>query len=360
VTDAPAIPVLVTRVADVGEREYLRGVAHAGGSVVVRLVTPPADRSLHVLEVHVPGAAPVELFAEPMGPPAPNGCLLRLRPREAPSSPPAGVPVPDLVLDVPRASPRPTEPLPASASSIPDDLADGDWLQHGSDYLSAIPPAMPAPASQEPPGDPARALTAFLQKLAQTIDPAQFAALVAPLGPRVASLLAQRQTGPLWRIRSTLDLIARDPPGPGSRAGEAKEALEIFRHPDLLAPLAEKVLDGLDDSERAASRLVVRAGKRGANALYQARMRRASPEARACFVALLQEIGAPGIPVLVKALEHLQSRLVVPGAVEILEDVLQAVPPTSDEVLAGLVALYATSDVQPLAVAAANALTRIA
>ncbi|HEY8074114.1 MAG TPA: hypothetical protein VIF62_08395 [Labilithrix sp.] len=354
------LPVLVTHVADASAREYLRGVAHGNGTVHVVLVAAPAYGGAHALEVHVAGASePLVLLAEPLGPPTSIGCPLRLRLREAPEraiQEPSMPSAPDLDLAAARTSTRPTHPAPAP-TSYASDGEDSDWLEQGSDYRSVNPPsgAPPRAVSTAPSGG----LASFLKTLADTVDKAQFAALVAPLGSQVQALLVQGETGPAWRLCSTLEIIAREPPGPRSRGEIAKEVLEIFRDPQLLAPLAQKIVDGLDDPERAASRLVVRAGKRGAHALYQARLKNDAPEARERFVALLRSIGPAAVPTIVKALDLLQTRLAASGAVEILVDVLEAVPPASDERLETLVGLYARSDVPPLAAAAANALTRV-
>jgi hypothetical protein len=357
VGDDSRLPVLVTRVADVGAREYLRGIAHAGGTVHLSLVTPPTSRAVHVLEVHAPGVDPVVLLAEPVGPLDAQGVPLRLRVRD--DAPPASASfpaVPDLALDVPpRTSKRPTEPAPPVVSSLPAPLDDDDnWLEHGSDYrtLGSINPLASFPSS-----DRMRAVAPFLLKLAETKDVPQFTALVAPLGPQIQEQLAQGETGAVWRLCSTLELIAREG---GPRADVAKQVLALFRDPKILAPLAEKVLDGNDDKDRSATRLVFAGGKRGAHFLYQARLKRGAAAQRERFVTLLQSMGNPAVPVVVKALDFLQERLAVAGAVEIAEDVLRAVPHASDDALAGLVELYARSEIPQLADAARAALARVA
>jgi len=101
-------------------------------------------------------------------------------------------------------------------------------------------------------------------------------------------------------------------------------------------------------------------GKRGAHFLYQARLKRGAAAQRERFVTLLQSMGNPAVPVVVKALDFLQVRLAVAGAVEIAEDVLRAVPHASDDALAGLVELYARSEIPQLADAARAALARVA
>jgi serine/threonine-protein kinase len=302
-----------------------------------------------------------------------------------------------------------SEPGPATgarrntAPVVVQEAKTEDWLEHGPNYLAAISPSLaPVPASAPPPSvrasrpssshveppsrppgsvrgdiqlgssvgalsaptvplatDLARAVAPFLQRLAATTDPAKFAALVAPVEAGVRTLLAQGQTAAAWRVCSTLDLVARDPPGPLSRAASATKALEVFGDPAVLAPLAEKALDGVEDKERVASKLVIRAGRRGAHALYQARLKHGVFEARERFIALMQAIGGAGVPVVVTALERLETRLAVPGAVYVAEDLLKALPEEYDEALAQLVARYAKHEIGALALPATNALPRV-
>src|SRR5438105_4849845 len=76
----PALhPVLVADLADDGERDYLEGVALAGGSVIVPLAASPIDGSLHVLEIHTRTREPLVVFAEPLGERTKEGFPLRLR-----------------------------------------------------------------------------------------------------------------------------------------------------------------------------------------------------------------------------------------------------------------------------------------
>jgi serine/threonine-protein kinase len=73
-------PVLVSDLADSNARDYLAGVALAGGSIYLPLIAPPATASTHVLEVYTPGATePLTLFALPLGAPTAQGFPLQLR-----------------------------------------------------------------------------------------------------------------------------------------------------------------------------------------------------------------------------------------------------------------------------------------
>jgi len=75
------LPIIVADLVDEGARDYLLGVALAHGTVLVPLVTAPADGGDHVLEVHVPGEPEPTLFvARPAGPPEPAGFPLTLSP----------------------------------------------------------------------------------------------------------------------------------------------------------------------------------------------------------------------------------------------------------------------------------------
>lgn len=96
------LPVLVAELADEDARRMVEEFARARRTVLVPLVDPPGDASLHVLEVTTPGnTEPLLVMAEPAGAPTERGFPLRLRaydPSRAgpPSSkpPPIHVPVP--------------------------------------------------------------------------------------------------------------------------------------------------------------------------------------------------------------------------------------------------------------------------
>src|SRR5215469_9530454 len=72
-------PLLIARVEDKGERDFLEGVALAGGTAHVQLDAPPRSRALHDLHVLTPdGGPPLVLRAELVGPPSTKGFPLRL------------------------------------------------------------------------------------------------------------------------------------------------------------------------------------------------------------------------------------------------------------------------------------------
>ena len=73
-------PVLVADLADAAARDFLLGLALAGGKVFLPLITAPGTSSTHLLEVYTPDATePLLLFAQPLGAPTRVGFPLQLR-----------------------------------------------------------------------------------------------------------------------------------------------------------------------------------------------------------------------------------------------------------------------------------------
>src|SRR2546430_2558684 len=52
------LPVLVASLEDDGARDFLEGVAIAGGTAVLPLMVAPMDRSRHLLEIYTPSPTP--------------------------------------------------------------------------------------------------------------------------------------------------------------------------------------------------------------------------------------------------------------------------------------------------------------
>src|SRR5262249_7887988 len=77
------LPVLVAYLADERARSYLARVALANEVAVLPLADAPVDASLHVVEIHPPGAEPLLLLATPQGPGPEAGFPPRLRPLSA-------------------------------------------------------------------------------------------------------------------------------------------------------------------------------------------------------------------------------------------------------------------------------------
>jgi serine/threonine-protein kinase len=72
--------VLVADLPHAASRDFLTGVALAGGKAYLPLITAPCSASTHLLEVYTPDAAePLVFFADPLGPPTASGYPLRLR-----------------------------------------------------------------------------------------------------------------------------------------------------------------------------------------------------------------------------------------------------------------------------------------
>ena len=242
------------------------------------------------------------------------------------------------------AQSRPVPPPPSSAND--------DWLQRGSGSIELAVSSSPGAASprSELMSDP----SAFMRRLVSTTDPRQFGELIAPLADTIPELAQQQQVETLWRLASTLDMLATEGPEvPGSRAYASKALLRVLHDPSTLAPVAARVLS---PGDLAGERLITSAGPFGAHALYSARVRATDPEARPRFVKALRAIGVAAMPVLRGGLERLSDRLGAPGATTIAEDLLLSMPPFHDETLGALVASYARTNHPQLVRAAAAAL----
>ena len=85
-------PVLVADLADADSRDFLEGVALAGGRAYIPLLSAPAVNKRHRLEVFTPGSCePLMLFAVPLGPPTAVGFPLRLCPFDPNATPKANI-----------------------------------------------------------------------------------------------------------------------------------------------------------------------------------------------------------------------------------------------------------------------------
>jgi hypothetical protein len=104
-------------------------------------------------------------------------------------------------------------------------------------------------------------------------------------------------------------------------------ALTLLDDPSHLAPLAEALLADWVMPTPYIERLLSRAGLSVARALWAARIRRPSTEARRMrFVSWMRAIGRPGEEQLRIALEQLAGRAPTAGQFECAEDVLLALP----------------------------------
>ncbi|AKU98916.1 serine/threonine protein kinase [Labilithrix luteola] len=115
------LPVLVAELADEDARRMVEEFARARRTVLVPLVDPPGDASLHVLEVTTPGnPEPLLVMAQPVGAPTERGFPLRLRAYDPlRAGPPSSKPPP------PINAPRPSASFPPSPSSAPPSSVRG-------------------------------------------------------------------------------------------------------------------------------------------------------------------------------------------------------------------------------------------
>jgi serine/threonine-protein kinase len=274
---------------------------------------------------------------------------LRLALRELLDKPPSSlggqqqrVVIPSLPTNMPETTPKPPSPA--------EPAADDGWLIHGVAYGQLELDRSDRLRTSELMTDP----SAFMRRLVATTDPKAFAKLVQPIEGAIRELVESLQIETLWRLASTLDLLATEGPQiPGSRAAISRALLRVIRGPGVLAPVAQHVLATGDST---GIRLLVAAGAFGAHALYSARVRCGEPEARPRFIRALEAIGTAALPILRGGLERLADRLAAPGAIEIAEDLLASLPPVHDEALGALVARYARSTEPTLARAAVAAL----
>jgi len=251
--------------------------------------------------------------------------------------------VPSLPVNPPRSTPQPF------SSPAPSGIDDG-WLIPGGRYAHIELDRPDSSRTSELMTDP----SAFMRRLVNTTDPRAFAELVQPLEAAIHTLVETMQVETLWRLASTLDILATEGPElPGSRAAASRALLRVIRGPSVLAPVAHRVLT---TGDQTGIRLLVAAGAFGAHALYSARVRCGEPEARTRFIRGLEAIGTAALPILRGGLERLADRLVAPGAIEIAEDLLAALPEVHDDALGAIVARYARSTEPRLARAAVAAL----
>jgi serine/threonine-protein kinase len=236
-------------------------------------------------------------------------------------------------------------------------VLDNDWIQRGSEAIELdAPPKSSGSRSYAPRSELMSDPSAFMRRLVSTTDPRQFREIVAPLETAVPELAQNQQVETLWRLASTLDMLAEGAEVPGSRTAIAKAVLRLIHDPSTLAPVAARVLA---TGDLPSERLVMSAGAFGAHALYSARVRAVDAEARPRFVKALQSIGAAALPVLRGGLERLADRLAAPGAVGVAEDLLLAVPAVHDEGFGALVASYARTNEPALVRAAVKALLHV-
>jgi hypothetical protein len=206
-----------------------------------------------------------------------------------------------------------------------------------------------------------RNVYALVSQLAETHDPQAFAALGKPLTEAAQTVAERGDAATLWKLLSVLhEIAAEGVPADPLRATVAASFVRSVSNPPLLAPIARLALTPTRDQDACARRVLVLGRARGAHALYSARMRNDAPEARAAFVAILQEIGAAAAPVVRAALERLEDRLDDEGSHDLICDLLLGLAPNRDEGVAKVIARLARSRRPRVAQAAAAARERTA
>jgi serine/threonine-protein kinase len=275
-------------------------------------------------------------------------------------------------------------PAPHERPSRTRSASDPDWLERGGGYIappvSSATTSAPARQGPEPSRPPPtqREVAAWMREIAQTTDPMMFAALVPRIESKVHALAERGEAGALSALATALEVVATEgPPLPKSRAGRARELLRLFKDPQLLGPIADKVLDRVRDADGMASKTLVSAGTAGAYALYSALLKNRSLEARKRFAGVIDTMGAHALPMLRAALDRLAPRVLaapagpsrptprVPTpmppreAVELAEDLLKAIPKHADDAMGELLARYTRCPVPAVATLATKALPRV-
>jgi serine/threonine-protein kinase len=267
-------------------------------------------------------------------------------------------------VEVPDLSPSERR-VKAAAPVVASGLDEPDWLERSGSWNhssstksghSSVPPPASSPLAAALVADPARVLA----RIAQTTDARTFRSIAGQLEAAIHELASAGDGGALWKLTSTLDVIATEPTqGPTTRAATAAVLLRVTYDPQVLAPIAESVLASAQNATDLGWRLLVRAGLGGAYAAYSARVKNPSPDARRRFVLVLHEIGIPALPVMRAGLERVEPRLATAGATELAEDLLAALPPVADEATGNVVARYVRMPAASLACAATRSLPRL-
>lgn len=164
-------------------------------------------------------------------------------------------------------------------------------------------------------------------------------------------------------VQGLIDRLDRKNPAAEDAHAALSNVAKLFNDPEVLAPIARKLLTQEQGRESAAE-LLADAKVAGAYALYGARTKiEVDQKARVAFVTTMKSLGESGLPVVRAALERVfdatmsgQHR----GAAELAEDLLLSMPPSpNDEVSGHIVVKYAACPVPNVCRAAARALPRV-
>jgi eukaryotic-like serine/threonine-protein kinase len=263
-----------------------------------------------------------------------------------------------------------------SLASIPSpqsfDLATG-WDASGREVGSGrdVAPSsreLPANAAKKTADSLAHDAGSWLGSLANERDPREFTRKFAELDAAVR-VLAQRSDAKTLRkiaivvtmLEEKLDRLTRSDEGAGDAIAKVAR---LFKDPEILTPVAARLLVRDADGQQAATELVARAGVAGAYALYGARTRLVPAEAaaRVGFVTAMKALRESALPVVSAGLERVYEPAIrgeTRVSVELAEDLLLGIPQAPDEATGHLVVKYAASSVPQLCRGAARALPRV-
>jgi len=260
--------------------------------------------------------------------------------------------------------------LPSVPSPRPLDLATG-WDASGRDLgRDSVPSSRDVPMGVAASIADALAHDAgsWLGALANERDPRAFTRKFAELDGAVRVLAERGDAKTLRKIaivvtmlEEKLDRLTKSDAGAGDAIAKVAR---LFKDPEILTPIAARLLVREAEGQQAATELVARAGVAGAYALYGARTRLVPAEAtaRVGFVTAMKSLGADALPVVNAGLERVYEAAVRGEArvsVELAEDMLLGVPASPDELSGLLVVKFAASPVPNLCRAAARALPRV-
>jgi len=274
------------------------------------------------------------------------------------------------VLDrgsMPSVPSMPSMPPAAAAPSMPSPprvAPAADWLESRAEGYARFMGGGSSPSSAQAAVDAlASDPRSWLGTLARERDLRTFTRRIGELEWAVR-ILAQRADA------KTLQMVQAVVTGLRDRAENDDDAraaiasvVRLFADPEVLAPVAARLLSQEGEGREAAARLVADARVAGAYALYGARTKSAADaRARIAFVTTMKSLGEAALPVVRAALERVHEQAVsgqYRPATELAEDLLLAMPRWEDEAAGHLVVKYAASGISSLCRAAARALPRV-
>jgi eukaryotic-like serine/threonine-protein kinase len=261
--------------------------------------------------------------------------------------------------NIERAAPAPVSVVPPRRQS-----SAADWLESRAEgyarFMEEAHATRPAHAVADALASDARS---WLGDVARERDDRALVRRIAELDGAVR-LLAQRADAPTLQtvavvVAGLAERVANDETAQSTLAAVAR----LFVAPEILAPIASRLLSDPETSRESAVALLTDARVAGAYALYGARTKIAADgRARVAFVTTMKALGDAALPVVRAALEKIFEQAMSGahrGATELAEDLLLSMPRANDEVSGHLVVKYAGSGVPNLCRAAARALPRV-